>query len=289
MKKKTLLMTMLMLMGFSMAWAETLEIGTEANNITFQGLPTVTDANYSLSQQLYLYTELKGSMTINTISYYNAGEEATRNIDLYFKVVGSYGIGSWFTVDATEKVFSGNVTFVSNGWTTITLNTPFSYSSGTGANLCITMDDNTGSGVSPLLFRGGYTIENMAVAHSSDTDINPLDLSSTTGENFIYRSQIRLNGGPVIGRTSSCRLPFHHNYNYAVTEQIYTAEEIGGRGVITSMSFFALSPDFTRNIEVYLAHTSKSSFDSNDDWISIDGATKVFDGTFDFTCDVWST
>ena len=83
MKKKTLLMTMLMLIGFSMAKAETVWLGEEGNTATTEKLPTSTAAAYSYSQQVYWATELVAAKNLTSISYYNTGEAATRNIDLY--------------------------------------------------------------------------------------------------------------------------------------------------------------------------------------------------------------
>ena len=60
------------------------------------------------------------------------------------------------------------------------------------------------------------------------------------------------------GNSTDYNLPTHSNYDYSLTQQIYTAEEIetagGGDGTINSISFYNAGSEKTRTLEVYLAN-----------------------------------
>ena len=70
-----------------------------------------------------------------------------------------------------------------------------------------------------------------------------------------------------IGDDSSTNgfLPYYTLYNYTLTQQIYTADEIGLAGIITALNFNYTgnqTSDLTNTIDVYLKHTSKSVFEN---------------------------
>ena len=97
--------------------------------------------------------------------------------------------------------------------------------------------------------------------------------------------------GIVIGEaTYSCPyLPSY--YYYSLSEQIYTANEMGGAAAeITSVSFFNTgSLTRTRNLKVYMVHTSKASFANANDWIPVTNADLVFQGCVTPTAHDWVT
>ena len=90
---------------------------------------------------------------------------------------------------------------------------------------------------------------------------------------------------------TSAYLPNYMNSNYSLTQQIYTPSELGGARQISSVSFFNTTTNTTynRDIEVYLVHTNKTSFNNENDWIAVTDANKVFSGTFKATYRNWST
>ena len=88
----------------------------------------------------------------------------------------------------TDKVYSGAVTFESNGWCSISLDTPFEYD-GT-SNLLLTVDDNTGSSGTYAKFYTFSSTNYMAVYKGSFSDINPA--SPPSGEKTKNRNQIKL-------------------------------------------------------------------------------------------------
>ena len=91
-------------------------------------------------------------------------------------------------------------------------------------------------------------------------------------------TQVTIGGGT----STSYSLPFNMWYNYSLTQQIYTVEEMGGAGTITSISFhYAYSSPFTMNgVQVYLREVDKSSFENEKDIVPFSASDKVFEGTF---------
>ena len=72
---------------------------------------------------------------------------------------------------------------------------------------------------------------------------------------------------------------------YSLTQQIYTADEIGlENGLIESVSFYQVAGDnHLRNIVVYLQNVDKALFDgTHKDWISFSDSDIVYEGEFNF-------
>lgn len=77
-------------------------------------------------------------------------------------------------------------------------------------------------------------------------------------------------------------LPTNTTANYSVSQQIYTATEIGKAGAILRIDFMADSWMPTiRTLDVYMVHTQKTSFSGND-WITVSDSDKVFSGVVTF-------
>lgn len=71
-------------------------------------------------------------------------------------------------------------------------------------------------------------------------------------------------------------------YNYSLTQQIYTASELGfGAGKISGISFYGdVSFTRTRTIDVYIRNIDETKFSSSTDWKSISLEDKVYSGSF---------
>jgi hypothetical protein len=93
------------------------------------------------------------------------------------------------------------------------------------------------------------------------------------------------------GTSSYPTLPVHMVYAYSLTQQIYTADEIGMAGDITSIAFhYATTGSFTmEDIQVYMMQVDKSVFTSNTDMVPLTDATKVFEGTLSANGAGWVT
>ena len=92
------------------------------------------------------------------------------------------------------------------------------------------------------------------------------------------------------GSTSSNEyLPTYNYYNYSLTEQIYTSAELGGAGTITSIAFYNEGSVKTRTLDFYLKATTKSTFSSKTDWITVSSSDKVFSGSVTMVANDWTT
>lgn len=96
------------------------------------------------------------------------------------------------------------------------------------------------------------------------------------------------------GTAQNYLLPLNTYYNYSYTQQIYTAAEIGNTiGGINCISFQYIHSSLqTKDIEVYLGNTTKTTFNSSSDWVSISDMQLVYNGTINFTpgmADNWVT
>ena len=90
------------------------------------------------------------------------------------------------------------------------------------------------------------------------------------------------------GSTASSYVPCYPNNNYSLSQQIYTADEIGRAGQITSIAFYNYDVGSDREVNIYLTHTAKTAFDSSTDWVAVSADDLVFSGTMNLG-DGWTT
>ncbi|MBQ3665548.1 MAG: fibronectin type III domain-containing protein [Lachnospiraceae bacterium] len=91
------------------------------------------------------------------------------------------------------------------------------------------------------------------------------------------------------GDKTSNVLPTHNWYRYSTTQQIYTAEELGGAGAFASIDFFMTDGSSTRNMDIYMVHTDKTQFNSGSDWVAVTENDRVFSGNVAFAYNTWTT
>ena len=172
--------------------------GTNTNGY----IPTYVRRAYSLTQQIYLASELdnqKGRIT--KIAYRATTTAATRNLTIYMAhtdLAEFSSTTSWEVMGSVAKVFEGNVAFSTSDWTTIILDTPFEYDGTSNINICVV--DNTGStagsnnrytqfyrysGTNRALYVNGSSSYANTVGYSNQ-------LSSTTGTRISYVSQVHI-------------------------------------------------------------------------------------------------
>jgi hypothetical protein len=94
----------------------------------------------------------------------------------------------------------------------------------------------------------------------------------------------------IIGEATNTNgyLPTYNLYNYSLTQQIYTVEEIGNAGIINSISFYPAGT-ITRNLDIYMVNTDKTSFSGNTDWITVTADDLVFSGNVTMNTNTWTT
>ena len=90
------------------------------------------------------------------------------------------------------------------------------------------------------------------------------------------------------GETTNNYLPSYSYYNYSMSQQIYTPEEIGTAGTISCIAFYNGGAERTRTYDFYLATTEKSFFSDNADWITVAASDKVFSGSVTMAANAWT-
>ena len=193
MKKFLLLfLTVMLSMPLVMHAQQTIEIGT-GTGTTYYG-PYNSLWGYSFVEQIYTAAEIGMPGSITSISFnMSSTDSQTNNITVYMKNVNRSSFSSsadYETVTASDIVYSGSHTFT-NGWSTITLTTPFLYD-GT-SNLMIAVHEST-SGYSTRYFY--YTsVSNALISfHSDSYNPDPYNLGSYGGTIYTqsYRPNIKL-------------------------------------------------------------------------------------------------
>jgi hypothetical protein len=104
----------------------------------------------------------------------------------------------------------------------------------------------------------------------------------TTNKNVILDSnQPETDATPIIREANVFNQFYDHTYN----QSIYRASHIKTAGEITDISFMLFDIDivgmYTSNIKIYMAHTTKSVFNNDSDWITPSNSTDwtmVYDG-----------
>jgi hypothetical protein len=86
--------------------------------------------------------------------------------------------------------------------------------------------------------------------------------------------------------TTQSYLPIATNYKYSISQQIYTASEIGDGGTVNKISFYCAST-ITRSLKIYMKHTTTETY-SNTTGISVAADNLVFDGSVAFTASAWT-
>ena len=201
--------------------------------------------------------------------------------------------------DETISAFSGPGTVVyegalsiENGEMNVEFTTPYTYN---GGNLLIGFyQPVTGKYVSAQFY--GETVTGASISGYSYSSI---DAISATQRDFLPKTTFTYASGSGGGAFAEVQvgsgdliknyLPTYNLYNYSVTQQIYTASEIGQAGSINSIAYYCTSNARARNLDIYLVHTSKDAFDSTTDWIVVSESDKVFSGNVDFAYDAWTT
>ena len=90
------------------------------------------------------------------------------------------------------------------------------------------------------------------------------------------------------GGLTNSYIPTYTYYNYSLTQQIYTAEEINSQGLINSIDFYCTDRK-VRSLDIYMVNTNKEYFNDNYDWIPVTDANLVYSGQVIFGGGVWTT
>ena len=97
--------------------------------------------------------------------------------------------------------------------------------------------------------------------------------------------------GDAESTTTNYTLPVNTYYNYSLTQQIFTADEIGMAGTITSISFeYTHTAAFSmEGVRMYMMTVDKESFENTTDMVQISASDLVWEGTFAASEASWIT
>ena len=275
MKKKvfSLMMTLLLaFMGVAKAEVVTIGEGTSTTYVT----PFNSLWGYSFVEQIFTADEIGTAGTINAISFnMSSTDSQTNQVDVFMKAVtrtSFSGTSDYETVTASDMVFSGTVTF-NNGWTTITLSTPFEYD-GT-SNLMIGMHEYT-SGYSTCYFYYTSATDKVLSYHSDSANPDPYNLGSYSGSSYVSanRANVQINitpaeGGDVPGGQGD---QLHVKYVAEDGTEVIDTLNLGVRPVGAWMEPFT----FTMYSEGPTYNVTVLDFTPNDGMFSVDGAELPF-------------
>ena len=201
MKNRSLLILMMLCLACIVpAKAETIEIG-DGGTVNNQYLPGYNYYNYSLSQQIYTADEIGMAGTITSIAFKNTGTEKTRLYHVYMLMTDKEAFTNntdWVAMSEDDLVFSGELTFAVDVWTTIELNTPFTYSG--DSNLLVGVADVTGSySTSPHMACLVFGAENQSIRAYTDGAAYDITAPNVSGTMMNVKNQIQLEITPAGG------------------------------------------------------------------------------------------
>ena len=291
------------------------EIGADKNPDVGSNyyLPVYDYSKYAMSQQIYTAEELGDNIgKIKSISFKlgNQRTSVTRQYEVYITSteLDAFNGNTFAAISASDKVFDGDVVIegTQDSWYTINLDKPFNYQ---GGNIIITVYDKSGVSLTSTyhlfykyatsrraLYKQGsysYNMSNLGTGNQLSY-VNQIQIGMTIGEVIIQKDIIVETGAdknPDVGY--NCYLPVYDYSKYSMSQQIYTAEELGGNiGEIKSIAFKLGNQrtPVTRQYEVYITSTELNTFNGNT-FAAISASDKVFDGdvVIEGTQDSWYT
>lgn len=168
--------------------------------------PLTSIYKYCLSQQIYTSQEIGTEGIINSIAFRNTDNEVSRNLSIYLLCTDKQSFEStqdWVPMNDLDLVYSGNVIFVPDDWTTITFTEPFYYD-GT-SNLIVGVVDNTGSSASSFVkFMAYKTTTYQDISASRNSGIFDVANPEENGSRNNAKNKIILE---IIPQNPSCATP----------------------------------------------------------------------------------
>ena len=327
--KKLLLIAIVCVLGlFGTLRAQNTEVvidgtvGAYAANMN-RFAPVFVAVQYSISQQYYTAEEIgveEGA--IRSLSFKTDMmwfEDNARRLEIYMVNTDNATFNglNMEQVSAEDLVFSGNVTFTASSWVTIELDKAFNY---TGGNVLLCVNDLTGNLCYYDSYFEGFVVpaeEGVRCVWSSAEEMffDPTASAITAKETANVVPAVKFTFGEtgepeqpgdeteedeviVIDGTVGAYAanmnrfaPVFVAVQYSISQQYYTAEEIGIKeGVFSRLAFktdmwYEENP---RRLEIYMVNTDNASFNGlNMEQVS--GNDLVFAGNVKFTPNSWVT
>ena len=287
------------------------EIGEPTSNAKFNSLPVSMQFTYSMTQVIYTPSQIGTWGKIKSIAYEYCYDQpvSVEGVQIYMMHTEKEGFKSaqeYVPYEQGTKVWEGTFTCEEPGWVTITLDTPFDFNGTDNLLVCVidpyrasVTDQPPTNNWNDYGFRQTYRMVSSKYPSltfgnfMSFTDLMDFDASVSVRATVNRFPNTRFDiESPFIkigsGTATNNYLPTNTNYCNSISQQIYTKEEIGDVETLNSVSFFNEGEDVTRNIDIYLVPTDKTSFEGSD-WISLSPTlNKVFSGEVTFEKGKWT-
>ena len=327
--KKLLLIAIVCVLGlFGTLRAQNTEVvidgtvGAYAANMN-RFAPVFVAVQYSVSQQYYTAEEIgveEGA--IRSLSFKTDMmwfEDNARRLEIYMVNTDNATFNglNMEQVSAEDLVFSGNVTFTASSWVTIELDKAFNY---TGGNVLLCVNDLSGSMCYYDSYFEGFVFpaeEGVRCVWSSAEEMffDPTASAITAKETANVVPTVKFTFGEagepeqpgdeteedeviVIDGTVGAYAanmnrfaPVFVAVQYSISQQYYTAEEIGiEEGIFSRLAFktdmwYEENP---RRLEIYMVNTDNASFNGLS-MEQVSGDDLVFSGNVKFTANSWVT
>ncbi len=248
-------------------------------NQATSGTTTVSLSSSSSDVSLLTYSKTFSALAANattTVTGFsfriNNGVTLGTNVTIHY--TAQNGSNSWegdLTVTANQ-IFTVTASANNSSYGTVTGGGQFNY----GASCTVTATPADG-----YMFTS-WTQNGTIVSTDPEYTFN-VTSNTTLVANFA--------SGVIIGsgETTNNYLPSYNYYDYTLSEQIYTPDELGGAGSITSIAFYNAGEEKTRTYDFYMKTTTKSTFSSNTDWITVAASDKVYSGSVTMVANEWTT
>ena len=250
-------------------------VGTDAILGTTTVTLTTSDSNVTILSDTMTFDALaaNASTTVDGFSFcFNSG------------VTLGAGVVFHYTATNSSNTWEGNITVFPNQIFTVTVapnNINYGMVTGGGE---YGYGQTCAVNATPI---GGYSFVHWV--------LNGEVVSTATSYSFIVNGDVdlvavfsqRVEIG--VGATgTSQELPSNNYYNYTVSQQIYTADEIGMEGIITSVAFYNGGAEKTRTYDLYMKATEKSAFSDSWGWEGVSASDKVFSGRVTMVAGNWT-
>ena len=229
------------------------------------------------------------SADISGTTYTISGLSANTNYTVQAATICSDGsltstVSTTFATDLTcaqlTSVAMGDISYTAAVLT-------WNYNSGVGfpsTEVIITLTDNSDSSVPPVTVSTtgtSYTFTGLEAGHSYTAVLRNIcdvsgsnDTAANNTIDFMTTSCSEIESD----NTTNQYIPTYTYYNYSYTQTIYTASQMPAIDSIHGIAFNITSATVTgnvRNLDVYIGHTTASTFASGTSWLPVSGLTRV--------------
>ena len=213
------------------------------------------------------------TVTVNGFSFsFSAGIALGTGVTFHYTAVN--GSNTWegiFTI-SPDQIFTVTVAVNNANYGSASGGGEYHY----GQSCTVTATPNDG-----YLFTG-WTVNGQMVSNAASYTFNVNDDLDLIGNLAIG---ITIGDG---GTATNSYLPSYNYYDNTLSEQIYTAQELGEAGTLTAIAFYNGGAEKTRTYDFYLKATNKNTFSSTTDWVSVASSNKVFSGSVTMTANAWT-